>query len=71
MKTFIATMLVALALSGATIAATAPDQNPPGPADRDSSATRTNYAMAEDGIVRKVMSNFCVTWARDAYCAKN
>lgn len=39
--------------------------------DRDSSASRTNYSMAEDGIARKVASNFCVTWARDAYCAKN
>lgn len=66
MKTFIATMLVALA----SVAFAAQNQNA-GPTDRDSSASRTNYAMAEDGIERKVMSNFCVTWARDAYCAKN
>lgn len=44
---------------------------PSGPVDRDSSGTRTNYAMAEDGVARKTASNFCVTWARDAYCAKN
>lgn len=44
---------------------------PAGSVDRDSSASRTNYTMAEDGIARKPASNFCVTWARDAYCAKN
>ena len=40
-------------------------------ADTDASATRTNYAMVEDGIARKPASNFCVTWSKDAYCAKN
>lgn len=42
-----------------------------GPTDSDGSAGRTNYSMAEDGVARKPASNFCVTWARDAYCAKN
>lgn len=52
----------------ATVAPSAPATGDEG---RDSSAGRTNYTMAEDGVVRKTASNFCVTWARDAYCAKN
>lgn len=42
-----------------------------GPTDSDGSATRTNASFMEDGIARRPASNFCVTWARDAYCAKN
>lgn len=44
---------------------------PAGSVDRDSSASRTNYTMAEDGVVRKVASNFCATWPSADYCRKN
>lgn len=42
-----------------------------GPTDSDGSATRTNASFMEDGVARKTASNFCVTWAKDAYCSKS
>lgn len=62
------------AFGAAFAAQPAPNQPTPNQitsGEGDASASRTNFAMVEDGVARKTVGDFCYHWRSDRYCAKN